>query len=510
MLALHSDHPQARLYEGLEAAFGELLPAERPMSDSERADYLDREAAKSSFKAFMERMFPGYVDGWHIQLLRDKLEAVERGKVKRLIVTMPPRHSKSRHVSEGFPAWYLGRHPDERIIAASHTQELAFRFSRSVRRLLQDDARWPFERVHLERGNTNIKTWGIDGHPDGGYYSVGVGGSPTGLGGNLIIDDPIRSQEDADSPIILDKLWDWFSGTLYTRRQPGSFVIVTATRWHENDLTGRLLDRMTSGGEHWDHLYLPAENERGEFLWPDFWPASEYELAKLSSPRVWNAQYMGRPTTKGGELLREEWFGDVQPRERYDQIVISWDTSKKVGIDNDYSVGMTIARGELSYDVLRLYRDRVPFPELVNAVIDQYTLATNLYRDIPVTVLIEDAASGTSLLQTLQGTTRIPVIPVKSTRTNEKELRVIEVTPTVRAGRVRLARGEPWIGAFLQEIQLFPYGQHDDIVDAFTIGLRYLSGVGGGSTVTVDRPGGRHEERHPFAWGRQRGNPWTR
>ena len=176
----------------------------------------------------------------HILTLIDALEWAANTPDARLIVTMPPRHSKSLHVSENFPAWFLGRNPDKRVIAASHTQELANTFSRRVRNKIASE-RYPFPGVTIAGDKAAVKAWDIDGHL-GGYYAVGVGGSPTGHGGDVIvIDDPIKNQADAESETIREALWEWYTGTIRTRLEPEGAIVLTNTRWHDDDLAGRLL-----------------------------------------------------------------------------------------------------------------------------------------------------------------------------------------------------------------------------------------------------------------------------
>jgi predicted phage terminase large subunit-like protein len=464
--------------------------------------------AREDFKAFCELMVPGYVDGWHITMLREVLERVERGELKRLIITMPPRHSKSLHVSENFPAWYLGRNPRKRVIAASHTQRLADIFSRRVRDKMQYPE-WPFPETKIARGNTGVRSWSLEGIDGGGYYAVGVGGSPTGVGADLmVIDDPLRNQQDADSEVIRESIWEWFTGTMYTRRQPGAAIIVTATRWHEDDLTGRLLNEMSKGGEPWFELHLPAEFDDGSYLWPEFFADSEYKLARLSNDRVWNALYQGQPHAKEGNLLKREWFPYAPMGERYLAIVQCWDTAEKPGVTNDYSVCATIGISPTSYDIIDVWEGKPEFPELVQAAKDRHLWASSVFMGVPVTVCIEDKSSGTQLIQTLQRTTRIPVEPIQPEPGKDpKERRVIGMTPLVKSGRVRILSGMPWINRVLSQLASFPTGANDDIVDAIMIGLVYATGgMNAGSVKVTSYVNGHQQEEI----GRLRRAPFTK
>jgi predicted phage terminase large subunit-like protein len=454
------------MIQGLSSSYDPL----EEMSDA-------RQAAREDFGAFCELMVPGYVDGWHIRMLREVLERVERGELKRVIITMPPRHSKSLHVSENFPAWFLGRNPRKRVIAASHTQRLSDIFSRRVRdKIAYHD--WPFPEVSIARGNTGVRSWSLEGIDGGGYFAVGVGGSPTGVGADLmVIDDPIRNQADADSEVIRDLTWEWFTGTMYTRRQPGAAIIVTATRWHEDDLTGRLLAEMGRGGEPWFELHLPAEFDDGTYLWPEFFAESEYKLARLSNDRVWNALYQGRPHAKEGNVLMREWFPYAPMGERYLSIIQAWDTAEKPGITNDYSVCATIGISPTSYDILDVWEGKPIFPDLVQVAKDRHLWATSVFEGIPITLAIEDKSSGTQLIQQLGRDTRIPIEPVQpGTAKDPKQRRVIDMTPLIKGGRVRMLSGSPWLNRVLGQLAGFPTAANDDIVDAIMIGLVYASG----------------------------------
>jgi predicted phage terminase large subunit-like protein len=443
--------------------------------------------ARHDFFSFMKLMHKDYIEGEHLKDLRWHLEEVERGNIKRLIITMPPRHSKSLHVSEDFPAWYLGRHPDRQVVAASHTMLLARKFSRKVRGKMGvpfANPRWPFPGVSVAPGNADTAGWAITGAPEGmpnGYYAcVGRGGSPAGQGGDLIIiDDPIRNKEEAESEVIRESLWEWYTDTIYTRRQPGAAIIVTTTRWHEDDLTGRLLETMQQGGEKWVHLHMPALDENtGEYLWPEFWTEEEYELVKQMPGGVWQSQYQGTPTAKEGALLKRHWFPYAPHGERYLSIVQSWDTAQKPGVTNDWSVCATIGVSPTSYDIIDIWREQVEYPDLLQAAKDRATWAKMAFMGIPYTMLVEDKASGISLIQSLHAETSLPVIPIPAVQKDQKEQRVIDVTPLAKSHRIRLLENAPWLQALLREFGQFPHGAHDDIVDAAMIGVRYASGIG--------------------------------
>lgn len=397
-------------------------------------------------------------------------------------------NSKSMHISEGFPAWYLGRNPESRIIAASHTQRLADIFSRRVRGHIQSPS-WPFQWVSIGDDSAALRDWEL-GDTEGGYLAAGVGTGITGRGANLmIIDDPHKDMAEAESPVMRENVHEWFSGTLYTRRQPGAAIIIVMTRWHADDLVGRLLERTEQGGEDWDVVNLPAENQDGSFLWEEYWPPEEYELAKKSSTRVWNAQYMGRPSTEGGNMLREQWFGRYAVPAQYSRVVVAYDTAEKVGLTNDYTACTVIGVKPNGYDLLVVTRSKVEFPELIREIDNRMAWASASFPEASVELVIEDASSGTAVIQLFKSSRNYVMYPVSSTRKNEKEIRVMEITPLVETGRVSVPEVAPWIADFFSQITQFPYDTHDDVVDSFSIGLRHSAGIGAshGGEMSVTR-----------------------
>lgn len=430
----------------------------------------DRLLARRSLAAFTRRMFRGYTPGRHLDLLIDAVERAVAAPAGRLIVTMPPRHSKSLHVSEHLPAWYLGAFPDNRVIGAANTASLAYTFSRRVRNKLADPL-WPFPGVRVAEDKGAVQAWDLDGHR-GGYLAVGVGGTPTGQGADLlVVDDPIRSAADADSQTVRDALWEWYQGTIRTRLEPAASIVLTATRWHEDDLTGRLLAAESAGGEPWEHLHLPALSDDGDPLWPERWPLPELERARIAvGARTWEAQYQGRPSPAEGAVLKRDWWGwyDRAAPPHFSVTIQSADTAFKTGTANDWSVVLTWGLAPDGYYLIDRWRERVAFPDLKRAAVAAYD------RWRPEAVYVEDAASGQSLVQELQSATRLPVIPVRPDR--DKLARVHAVSPTVEAGKVKLPRGAAWADEFVEEAAAFPHGAHDDQVDAFTLGLAQLIG----------------------------------
>lgn len=447
------------------------------------------EQARRRLLWYSDRMVSGYIHASHIaDELVPAIEWATETPNARLIVTMPPRFSKSLHVSERTPAWYLGRYPHRRVIGASHTASLAYTFSRRVRNQFTDP-RWPFPDVKLADDKAAVQSW--DTSEGGGYIAVGVGGSPTGHGADLIIiDDPIRSAADADSATVRDALHEWYRETMRTRLEPGGSIIITATRWHTDDLTGMLMEDMQQGGEEWRHVHLPAIDDEGASLWPERWPVEALDAIKRSvGSRAWEAQYQGRPTPSEGGIIKRHWFGVYErPDNHYHHIIQAWDTAFSVSKNADYSACATLGVGIHGLDVLDVYRARLEFPDLERALQDQHLTWSARYQGAPITVLIEDKASGQSLIQAARRWPHrnINIVPVSASRPNEKMQRVNEVSPAIEAGRVRLPAHAHWLDDALTEWTAFPFAAHDDMTDALTMAIARADGIGIASNTASD------------------------
>jgi predicted phage terminase large subunit-like protein len=273
--------------------------------------------AFSRLIAYAAYQWPGYRDAPHHRLIARKLEAVERGEITRLMITMPPRHGKSMLASEYFPAWYLGRNPDHYVVSAAYAQELADDFGRKVKNQIDDPAfEAVFPGVGLSDDSRSSKRFHIEGldggiehslRQKGAFYAVGVGGPLTGRGAHLLlIDDPVKNREEADSELIRKKTKDWYTSTAYTRLMPGGRVVIIQTRWHEDDLSGWLLAEHQHEG--WEVLDLPAFDPKGNALWPEQYPVEALEKIKLAiGPRDWSALYQQRPSPDTGNYFKAEW-----------------------------------------------------------------------------------------------------------------------------------------------------------------------------------------------------------
>jgi predicted phage terminase large subunit-like protein len=436
--------------------------------------------ARSDLAVYCSLAWPRFEMAQHTRLIVEKLEAVERGELDRLMVFMPPRHGKSLIASTLFPPWYLGKHPDRSIIATSYGQELASHFGRSVRNAIVD----PLHRSVFPScvpSSDSQAAHRFDLMNGGSYYATGSGGSVTGRGADLLlIDDPIKSDQQAYSAAERRSLQSWYESVAYTRLQPGGAIVIIQTRWHEDDLCGWLLNEHSEDG--WEVLSLPAIAEQdehwrheGEALWPKRFPLDK--LAKIRAAIggfAWQALYQQRPSAAEGAVFKREWWQyyiESALPARFDQVVLSLDTAFKAGASNDYSAAVVLGVAQAGYYVLDVWRERVEFPELKRAV------AALAARWNPHQVLVEDRASGQSLIQEIKAETRLPILPVKVDR--DKVSRATAITPLIEAGPVYLPRLASWLPDFLDEVSSFPAAPHDDMVDALSQALNHVRRSGG-------------------------------
>lgn len=425
--------------------------------------------------AYAAYQWPGYRDAAHHRLIARHLEAVERGEIKRLMITMPPRHGKSMLASEFFPAWYLGRNPDHYVVTATYAQELADDFGRKVKNQIEDEAfRAIFPGVGLADDSKSAKRFHIEGS-EGGYehalaqrgafYAVGVGGPLTGRGAHLLlIDDPVKNREDADSEIIRKKTRDWYTSTAYTRLMPGGRVVVIQTRWHEDDLSGWLLAEHQHEG--WVTLDLPAINEAGEALWPEQYPVEELERIKRAlPPRDWSALYQQRPAPEEGDYFKAEWLRPYTTAPDPKTLRIYGGSDYAVTADGgDYTVHAVVGLDpEGRMYLLDLWRKQAASDVWVEAFCDL------VLKWKPVGWAEE------------QGQIKSGVGPFLDRRQRERRAYVVrEQFPTRgdKAVRAQSIRGRmaleglyvpidaQWYPAFRSEMLSFPAGKHDDQVDA--------------------------------------------
>ena len=439
----------------------------------------EREELQTSFLDFVRHVWPSFIAGSHHKIFGEKLERVARGDLKRLIVNMPPRHTKSEFASYLFPAWVMGQRPETKIIQATHTAELAVGFGRKVKNLLDSEIyRDVFPDIQLARDAKASGRWSTD--MGGEYYAVGVGGALAGRGADLcIIDDPV-SEQDALSPAALDNIYEWYTSGPRQRLQPGGSIIIVMTRWSIRDLTAKVLQKQAEGGaDQWEVVEFPAIfPDTDNVLWPEFWSRDELDGVRASIPVAkWNAQYLQNPTAEEGAIIKREWWNvwDHDDPPVVDYVIQSYDTAFTKSERADYSAITTWGvfypdeGDEAAIILLDSEKGRWEFPELKDA-------AMRLYQEFePDMVLVEQKASGTPLTQDLRKM-GIPVSGFTPGRGADKFSRMNACAPVFESGMVWCPETR-WAEEVIEECAAFPNGEHDDLADSMTQAiLRFRQG----------------------------------
>ena len=435
-----------------------------------------REESRQSFMTFVKKVWPHFIEGAHHKRMANAFERVARGECKRLIINMPPRHTKSEFASYLLPAWFLGNFPEKKIIQTSHTAELAVGFGRKVRNLVDSDVfSETFPGVGLQADSKAAGRWNTNHRGD--YFAIGVGGAVTGKGADiLIIDDPHSEQEAAlaaTSPEIYDKVYEWYTSGPRQRLQPGGSIVIVMTRWSQRDLTGQVLKADAQrGGEGWEVIEFPAILPSGKPLWPSFWSLVELEALQRELPNAkWQAQYQQNPVGNESAIIKRDWWQwweeDNPPECEY--ILQAWDTAFEKNNRADYSAGTTWGvfthhKDNQKYLILlNTYKKRVEFPELKRDVLREY----NEYE--PDTLIVEKKASGAPLIYDLRAM-GIPVSEYTPSKGQDKFARLNSVSDIIASGRVWVPRTR-WAEELVDEIASFPSGEHDDLVDSTTLAL---------------------------------------
>ena len=452
----------------------------------------EREESRQSFMTFVKKVWPHFIEGAHHKRMANAFERVARGECKRLIINMPPRHTKSEFASYLLPAWFLGNFPEKKIIQTSHTAELAVGFGRKVRNLVDSDVfSETFPGVGLQADSKAAGRWNTNQRGD--YFAIGVGGAVTGKGADiLIIDDPHSEQEAAlaaTSPEIYDKVYEWYTSGPRQRLQPGGSIVIVMTRWSQRDLTGQVLKADAQrGGEGWEVIEFPAILPSGKPLWPSFWSLAELEALREELPNgKWQAQYQQNPVGNESAIIKRDWWKwweeDNPPECEY--ILQSWDTAFEKNNRADYSAGTTWGvfthhKDNQKYLILlNTYKKRVEFPELKKDVLREY----NEYE--PDTLIVEKKASGAPLIYDLRAM-GIPVSEYTPGKGQDKFARLNSVSDIIASGKVWVPRTR-WAEELVDEIASFPSGEHDDLVDSTTLALiRFRQG--GFLRLPVDEP----------------------
>lgn len=467
---------------------------------SELEQLVNMEKASKDFKSFIKETMPSYQFNWHHDYLINRLNQLSHQRDQRIMVSMPPRHGKSELVSRRFPCYALGHNPNMRIITCSYSSGLASLFNRDVQRIMESNKFNDIFPDTIMAGSEHAKS--IKGgnkyrrssqmfeivNKRGFLLSSGVGGSITGLGCDLlIIDDPVKNEEEAMSETYRQNTINWYNSTAYTRLEGGANVVVVQTRWHKHDLSGKLLQEQEFGGDKWEVIEFPAiltgepqlgdVRKEGEALWQDKYPIDRLQIIKKQvGSRVWSSLYQQSPIIEGGNIIKDDWlkfytalpFDPKKWRESY--LVATWDlTFKETG--GSFVVGMMIARYKADYYVVDIYRKKADIVETQRAIKDMATAWPNCR-----TTLIEDKANGPAIIALMkkQIAGMVAIKPEVS-----KDERLHSIAPLFEAGNVWLPANNIHTKVIVDELVSFPHSEHDDCVDALSQGLNRFSEMRG-------------------------------
>lgn len=463
-------------------------------TDPALLEAIQKEQARRSMARFALYTDPRYKMNWHHRLICDRLDQWIRHKIKRLMIFMPPRHGKSELVSRKLPAYIFGINPDASIIGTSYSADLATAMNRDVQRIIDSEIyNSLFPETTLNGSNIrtvagsalrNSDKFEIVGHR-GMYRSAGVDGGITGMGGDyIIIDDPIKNRQDANSQTMRQHVWDWYTSTLYTRLEKNACILITLTRWHEDDLAGRLLEAMKDNprADQWEVLSLPAtyeadgaapydeRTEEGQALWP--WKYNEQDLATIKSTLgsiEWGALYQQHPAPVEGSIFKREWLTNFyKEAPRCSMIIQSWDEPFTKSEGSAKCAGIVMGRKGADIYIFDLVNDKMEFTESVAAI---RTLSAKWPQ--ARAKVIENKANGPAIVSHLKK--EIPGL-VEFNPVGSKEERAISVTPYLEAGNLHLPdpAGHPWVHDFIEDLITFPNGTYKDTADAFVQGILYL------------------------------------
>ena len=426
------------------------------------------EKAQSDFMTFVKKVWPEFIEGSHHKKIAEKFNLIAEGKIKRLIINMPPRHTKSEFAFFLLPAWMIGRKPNLKIIQSTHTTELAIRFGRKAKNLMDSLEYKQVFDTRLREDSQAAGKWETE--QGGEYYAAGVGSAITGRGADLLIIDDPHSEQDAMNMDSMEKAYEWYTSGPRQRLQPGGTIVVVMTRWNTKDLTGMLIKSQKEiKSDQWDLIEFPAILPSGKSVWPEYWKVEELEGVKASlSVGKWNAQWMQNPTAEEGSLIKRDWWKKWEKSYMppLQHVIQSYDTAFLKKESADYSAITTWGVFYPDQDspanliLLDAVKERLEFPELKKKAMEQYRYWN------PETVIIESKASGMPLTYELRKM-GIPVINFTPSRGNDKHARVNAVSPLFESGII-WAPDEKWAEEVIEECAAFPYGEHDDLVDSMT------------------------------------------
>jgi predicted phage terminase large subunit-like protein len=437
------------------------------------------DSAEKNFIPFVRHVWPDFISGYHHKKIAKKFEDIKDKKIKRLIVNMPPRHTKSEFASFLFPSWLVGNNPQLKIIQTTHNTELAVRFGRKMKNLIDSPIyQQVFNEVAISADSKAAGRW--ETNKGGEYFAAGVGSSITGRGADLLIIDDPHSEQDALSETAFDNAYEWYTSGPRQRLQPGGAIVIVMTRWSVKDLTGRLIDAQAKEpkADQWELIEFPAILPSEKPIWPEYWDIDSLTATRASlTEQKWQAQWQQNPTSEEGSIIKREWWQTWDEDEVPDliHVIQSYDTAFSKKETADYSAITTWGvfshpqRGNPQIILLDAERGRWEFTELKKRAMEKYK-----YWE-PETVIVEAKASGLPLTDELRSA-GIPVVNFTPSRGNDKHVRVNSVAPMFESGQV-WCPDERWAEEVIEECAAFPFGEHDDYVDSTTQALmRYRQG----------------------------------
>jgi predicted phage terminase large subunit-like protein len=446
---------------------------------------------KESFLDFINHVYPGYKVGPHHLKLIQIFEDIAAGKKKRVIVNIAPRHGKSELISYLAPAWFLGKYPQKKIIMGSHTADLAVNFGRRVRNLVGSEAyKGIFPQVELQSDSKSASRWGTNFN--GEYFAIGVGGALAGRGADLfIIDDPHSEQEaKTGRPDVFLPAWEWFQSGPLQRLMPGGAIIIVMTRWSKLDLTGMIVQQTERNEDvdPWEVVEFPAIKDDGTALWPEFWDVEELLAKKAALDiRYWNAQYMQKPTSEEGALIKREWWKiwEKEDPPECEFIIMSLDAAQEATNRADYNAlttwGVFYNEETQNFAIILLnaIKKRMEYPELKKLVLEEYK------EWQPDAFMVEKKSNGSALYQEFRRM-GVPVGEFTPGKGQDKIARVNAVSDLFASGIV-FAPDHRWAKEVIEECNDFPAGTNDDLVDSTTLALLRFR-QGGFLRLPTDEP----------------------
>ena len=461
---------------------------------------LERRQAREQLVPFMTLTKPAYEIGRHHEMISQCLERVESGEIVRQMIFTPPRHTKSELATRRFPAWYLGRRPDAQVISASYNSELASDFGREVRNLINTPVYAQiFPGVGLSEDSQAANRWHLKS--GGQYIAAGVGTAITGRGAHLsIVDDPIKDRQEADSETVRQRIWDWYRSVLYTRLMPGGSIVLIQTRWHDDDLAGRLLAEAGEGGDQWEVVELPAlarDNDplgrmKGEALWPEWYPEDRLiQIKSVIGSRDWSALYQQEPQAEEGGFFLADWFKTVSEPPEGLRIYGAGDYATKDG-EGDWTVhGICGVDEQDNMYMLDMWRGQTSSDVWVESFLDLVD------RWKPLQWAEEAGQIRASLdpyITTRQRERRSYCVRTPFTSRFDKRSRARAIQARMSAGKVFFVRNAPWLEELRLEMLRFDAGRHDDQVDVMSLLGRMLEDMQGAGQLKNWAPS-RHIRR---------------